>query len=113
MPQYLRTFRKQAGFTQSDLACLLSVHTAENVSRYERLSRRPTLETAFGCQVIFNACPHELFPGLYREVEQGVRKRARQIWGRLGRAEREMHARKWAVYEALANSKPNPISYGK
>lgn len=102
MPQYLRTYRKRAGLTQSDVASLLGLDTGESVSRYERLGRRPTLETALALQHIFNVPPQELFPGLYREVEQGVRDRARRILKQPETKNRRSGARKRAVLEALA-----------
>lgn len=105
IPQYLRSYRKRTGLTQSDVASLLGLDTGESVSKYERLARRPTLETAFALQHVFNVPADELFPGLYREVEQGVRDRARRILKKQGTNDRGSGARKRALLEALASTK--------
>lgn len=79
VPSYLRTHRKRSGLTQRELALLLGCQSEAKVSRYERLIRKPCLETAFACQVVFGATPHQLFPGMYASVEQIVTTRARLL----------------------------------
>lgn len=111
IPQYLRTHRKRAGLTQSETAALLGLETGENISRYERESRRPTLETAFALQAIFGVESRELFPGLYREVEQGVRKRARALLKERGAKDPELRGRKQAFLEALASAAAEQKAY--
>ncbi|MHB8256619.1 MAG: helix-turn-helix transcriptional regulator [Acidiferrobacterales bacterium] len=81
---YLRAHRKRAGFTQYELAVLLGCKDGANVSRYERLCRAPNLETAFACQAIFGVSAHELFPGIYQNVEHVIKKRAEQLTKKLG-----------------------------
>jgi transcriptional regulator with XRE-family HTH domain len=73
---YLRTYRKRAALTQDELAFLLGCKSGAKVSRYELLSRRPNLQTALACQAIFGVPAHEIFPGVYAEVEQEIAKRA-------------------------------------
>jgi len=73
---YLRAHRRRSGFTQRELSLLLGANSEAKVSRYERSIRKPCLEAAFACQVIFGASPHQLFPGKYALVEQAVIKRA-------------------------------------
>lgn len=104
IPQYLRTFRKRAGLTQTEMASLVGLHTAENVSRYEHLTRRPSLDTTFAFQLIFGVPAQDLFPGLYREVEQGVRARAQRILRQHESISQPPGARKWALIESLATA---------
>ena len=80
---YLRTHRKRKCLSQEELAYLLGFATPAKVSRHELLQRRPDLQTAFGCQVLFNAPAHEIFPGFYAEVEQSVLTRAHSLHGKL------------------------------
>ena len=54
---------------------VLGLESGQAVSRYERLDRSPNLETVFGCQVLFDVLPHELYPGLYQKVENLTRQR--------------------------------------
>jgi hypothetical protein len=75
------------------------------ISRFERLARLPNLETALACQVVFGIPAHELFPGVFAEVEKTVTKRARLLSDQL-RAQRG-HDRsgighKLAILKAIA-----------
>jgi transcriptional regulator with XRE-family HTH domain len=81
---YLRTHRKRTGLTQDELALLVGCKSGTNISRYERLTREPTLETAFACQAILGVPAHELFPAIYQGVEQIIKKRAEQLKKKLG-----------------------------
>lgn len=81
---YLRTYRKRTGLTQDELALLLGCKSGTKVSRYERLIREPNLETAFACQAIFGVPAHELFPGIYQNVEHIIKKRAELLKEKLG-----------------------------
>ena len=72
----MRTYRRRAGLTQDELAFLLGCRSGAKVSRYERMTRRPNLQAAFGCHVIFGVPAHELLPGILAEVERGIIKRA-------------------------------------
>jgi transcriptional regulator with XRE-family HTH domain len=76
---YLRTHRKRSGLRQDDIAFLLDLNGGYGISRYERLERIPSLDTAFGMQVLFDTLPHELYPGLYAKVERITRRRIRTL----------------------------------
>lgn len=80
---YLRTFRKRAGFSQRELAFLLGCKNAAKVTRYERFVRQPTLRTALAYEAIFGAPVRELFAGIYSEVEREAAKRAALLGRRL------------------------------
>lgn len=73
---YLRIHRKRLGLTQNEFAMLAGCNSEANVCRFERLTRKPDLETAFACQVLFDVSAHEVFPGIYAAVEQAVLERA-------------------------------------
>lgn len=80
---YLRTHRKRGGLTQDEMAFLLGCQSGTKISRFERLARQPNLKTALACQVILGVPAHELFPGMFAEVEKTVAERARQLSSRL------------------------------
>ncbi len=76
--------RKRHGLTQGDMAfLLLGSKDGAGVSRYERGAREPNFRTALAWQAIFGIPAHELFPGIYEEVEQEVRQRAHLLSERL------------------------------
>jgi transcriptional regulator with XRE-family HTH domain len=90
LPNYLRTYRKRAGLSQDEVAFLLGCRSGAKVSRYERLARRPSLETAFAYEAVFGVPARELFAGVYEKVEHEIRKRARILAEKLnaGQADR-------------------------
>lgn len=55
------------------------MQSGTQVSRCERLQRKPTLRVALACQVIFGEPPQALFLQVYSEVEEGVMQRAYQL----------------------------------
>jgi transcriptional regulator with XRE-family HTH domain len=100
---YLRTHRKRGGLTQDEMAFLLGSHSGTKISRFEHLARHPNLETALACQVVFGVPAHELFPGIYAEVEKIVIERARLLSEEL-KARREQdraRLRKLAILRAI------------
>ena len=76
MDSYLRTYRKHACFSQNELAFLFGHSSDTKVSRVERRHRHPDSEMVLGSIVIFKKHAHEVFPGFYAEVEQGILTRA-------------------------------------
>ena len=86
-PSYLKTHRKRLGLSQRELAALLGCRSETLVSRYERLARKPSLEVAVACQVIFDAPLDEVFPGIYAPVEKAVLDRALRLAKALERDE--------------------------
>jgi len=79
LPNYLRTYRKRAGFTQDEIAYLLGCKSGAKVSRYESFSRLPSIKTSFAYSVIFRVPQKELFAGEYQKVESEVIMRARRM----------------------------------
>lgn len=79
LPNYLKTHRKRAGFSQEELAFLLGCKNPAVVSRYEMSVRQPTLQTALAYEAIFGTPLPELFGGVYEEIEKEVVRRARKL----------------------------------
>jgi len=94
LPNYLRTHRKRAGLSQDEVAYLLGCRSGAKVSRYERLARRPSLETAFAYEAVFGVPARELFAGIFEKVEREVVKRARVLAGKLGAKETDRTMRR-------------------
>ncbi|MBS1983504.1 MAG: helix-turn-helix transcriptional regulator [Bdellovibrionales bacterium] len=74
-PTYLRTHRKRWGLSQRELASLLG-QSVSLISRFERLSREPTVHALIGAEFAFGEPARRLFPGLYSTVEAAVTLRA-------------------------------------
>jgi transcriptional regulator with XRE-family HTH domain len=79
LPNYIRTYRKRAGFSQDEVAFLLGASSGAKISRYERYTRFPTLQTALTCEAVFGVPVRELFAGVYEKVKMDTAKRARQL----------------------------------
>ena len=89
LESYLRFYRRRAGFTQKEIATLLGSRTGSKISRYEHLKSMPNLQTAFGYEVIFHVPAHDLFVGIFQEVESKVASRARHLIRRLANNQQE------------------------
>jgi transcriptional regulator with XRE-family HTH domain len=83
LPNYLKTYRKRAGFSQDEIALLLGCKSAGHVSRYERFHRLPSFHTLLAFKVIFQASARELFTGEYQTVEDAVSRQAQRLATRL------------------------------
>jgi len=82
---YLRTFRRRSGLTQAEVAFLLGAEDGAQVSRYERLSRRPSFQTALGLQAVFGIPAETLLPAISAQVERKIMARAHLLSRRLER----------------------------
>ena len=79
LPNYLKTYRKRAGLSQADLAYLLGVRSGTKVSRYERFSRVPNLETALAFEALYHLPVADLFAGVADDRARDVLRRARLV----------------------------------
>ena len=79
LPNYLRAHRKRHGLSQEDVSKLLGAEGGAKVCRYEKFQRKPTLETALACEVVFRKPVRELFAGLYQNIERRVAIRASKL----------------------------------
>ncbi len=76
LDNYLKTYRKRSGLSQSEIAFLLGRKSAAQVSRYEQRRSVPSLFTALACSAMLGVPPEELFAGLQQKAAAAV---ARQI----------------------------------
>ena len=103
---YLRGYRKKAGFTQGEMAFLLGCKTGAKVSRYENFTRNPSLEKAFAYEAVFGTPLRELFAGIFQKVEEKTKRRAQVFARKLGEAKQDrMTARKLQMVKALASGR--------
>jgi transcriptional regulator with XRE-family HTH domain len=103
LQNYLRTYRKRSGFTQTEVAFLLGSDDGMKVSRYENRVQKPTLETALAYEAIFRVPAKELFAGLYRKVEKQTMSRAQLLAQKLaGAKQNRTTPRKLAALRSLS-----------
>jgi hypothetical protein len=76
VPCYLRTFRRQWGLTQEEVASLLPRGDRNRVSDVERRRALPNAEEIIAYVVIFGSCGRAMFPKFYGQVEEAVMARA-------------------------------------
>ena len=85
LDNYLRNHRRRASLSQEEVAYLLGSKTGAKVSRYERLSRKPTLDGALTCAAVLGAPVEQLFAGVFRRVEDEAIGRAQVLADDLGK----------------------------
>jgi transcriptional regulator with XRE-family HTH domain len=70
--------RKRVGLSQKQLASLLNHKTADQISRYERGSRIPTLRIALELEIALRTPLKHLFPELYEQLRKEIRQKVQQ-----------------------------------
>jgi transcriptional regulator with XRE-family HTH domain len=83
LPNYLRTYRKHSGLSQSDISFLTRLKSKSDLSRYERNLRQPSLRTALACQELYGVAVSDLFAGLSDSVGKNTRNRMKRLRTRL------------------------------
>jgi len=83
LDNYLRTYRRQAGLTQTEVAFLLGWKNSAQISRYEKRRRLPPIDTALACEAIFGVPISELFAGVRDSSTHEVSKRMLQLRSKL------------------------------
>lgn len=86
LSNYLKTYRKSMGLSQTEVARLLGCSSGAKVSRYERFIRQPSLETVFAFEVVFGAPGRELFAGMFERVWRKTIRRSRAMVIRLSKS---------------------------
>ena len=104
---YLRTYRKRAALSQDEVAFLLGMNGGAKISRHERRSGVPTLETALAYEALYGVPVRELYAGVYEKVEQEVKRRARTLAGRLDGGD-PVTGRKLERLPAVSSGAANP-----
>jgi transcriptional regulator with XRE-family HTH domain len=72
LDNYLKTYRRQSGLTQAEVAFLLGWKNGEQFSRYEKRHRLPPLRTAIACEAIFKVPVAALFAGVKESVDREI-----------------------------------------
>lgn len=86
------------------MAFLLGCQSGTKVSRYERFSRKPSLESLFAYELVFAAPARELFAGVYQKVEKKISNRAQLLTRKLNRATPDrMATRKLEILQAITS----------
>jgi transcriptional regulator with XRE-family HTH domain len=80
---YLRTYRKHSGLSQSDISFLIRLKDKSELSRYERSVRLPSLRTALACQELYGVAVSDLFAGLSDIVAKDTRHQMKKLQSRL------------------------------
>lgn len=112
LDNYLRTYRKNRGFSQREVAFLLSCHSGAKVSRYERSKRIPPLETIFAYEVVLGIPAQELFAGIQERAQRHARHRVRLLARRLERqAKSPALAQKVGFLRTIAEGGANELHY--
>lgn len=106
MPHYVRRHRLRAALTQREMANLLGCQSAATVCQYEAHKREPDLRTALAYQATFGVAVAALFPGIYREVEQKVLRRAGRLAEQLGKDVPGRVHKRAALHAILAANRP-------
>src|SRR6266849_7276647 len=83
LPNYLRTYRKHSGLSQSEVSFLIRLKDKSDLSRYERNLRQPSLRTALACQELYGVAVSDLFAGLSDSVANDTRSRMKRLQARL------------------------------
>ena len=104
LPNYLRMHRKRAGFSQEEIAFLLGIRTGAPISRYERLTRNPTLAVVFALQIIFQVPAEHIFSGLLQQVKERLGRQAALLFKKTLRNAPETFPVKLRVLKRIAES---------
>jgi transcriptional regulator with XRE-family HTH domain len=102
IPCYLRTYRKEWQLTQEELSSLIPGCNRNRVSKVELGKTRPRAAELLAYMLIFDCAPHEIFPELTGEVEDGVMRAAAEFDRKLAAGKSPPPARKIALLEGLS-----------
>lgn len=103
LPNYLRAHRKRMALSQREIAFLLGVEYGTKVCRYECFSREPRFRTILAMEAIFQCPAHQIFAGVFRQIERDVAARAKVLLKRLKNPKSNQRvARKRQILERLA-----------
>ena len=69
----LTLYRKRMRLSQKQVAAILGLGNAADLSRYERGKSRPTLERALALEIVYRIPVAFLFPDLYENLRAEIR----------------------------------------
>jgi transcriptional regulator with XRE-family HTH domain len=103
LPNYLVAERKRLALSQEEVAFMLGKNGGEQVSRHERFSLVPTLETALEYEAIYKKPVSELFSGIFDAAAARVADRAELLDERDRNTKgHRRNAKKREVFQQLA-----------
>jgi len=79
LPNYLKTYRKQSGLSQRELAFLLGLKRREQLSRHEKNRCVPTLRVALACEAVFKTPVADLFAGASDSITREIGTRVETL----------------------------------
>lgn len=79
-PNHIFKMRRNRGLAQKHVALLLGHHYTQMVSKYERGTSLPPLETALLLEITLGAKLSELYVDLYQELQLLVLKRSEMLY---------------------------------
>lgn len=97
---FLRTYRRSAGFTQCEITRLMGFENRSNLSRVERGKRIPRLEQALRYEFLFGVPIEKLVPRLCDQVLNGLWEDIQSQIGACDRAKNPKSKRKCDVLRA-------------
>jgi transcriptional regulator with XRE-family HTH domain len=75
LDNYLRSYRKKSGLTQSEVGFLLGRSNGAQISRYEKRRRLPPLQIALALEALLGVPVSQLFAGIHDSADADIRKR--------------------------------------
>jgi transcriptional regulator with XRE-family HTH domain len=70
IPNSLRSYRKQAGLRQVDVAARLGFTSYERISHWENGLAFPSVTNLFRIAALYHVLPHELYAEIWKEIQQ-------------------------------------------
>jgi transcriptional regulator with XRE-family HTH domain len=107
---YLRMHRRRLALGQAEVAVLLGIESASEVSRHEQGRRVPSLDTALAYEAILGAPVAELFSGRFERSSRRISHRARHFLEQHGdHPSIEAFRRLIDITHDNRSSNPNPL----
>jgi len=101
---YLKLYRRRTSLSQKELVFLFGSHNPAKISRYENMSRAPSLEALLCYSIIFSVPLQSLFMDQCREVKKQVKEKALALLDNLSsKPSSPVTARKITFLEELIN----------
>lgn len=97
----LRAYRLKSGLTQQELTALVPGAGHNRVSDIEQNGRLPNVREILSYQLIFCVLSEKIFPGLVKEVEEGVARGAYKLHAKLAKDTSKEAAHKRAFLDGV------------
>lgn len=82
LPNYLRTYRKSSGLTQTEVAFVIGVNRTD-LWQYETARREPSLSVVIALVVLYRIPLLKLFAGIYQATVQVTARRLLSLRSKL------------------------------